>query len=157
MGREIERKFLVYGTAWKHGVDGKLVRQGYLSMDQERTMRVRAVADRGWLTIKGLMRGVTRVEHEYEIPLADAVQLLDTLCHQPVVEKTRYEIRYGGHLWEVDEFHGANEGLVVAEVELGSEDETFEQPPWLGDEVSHDPRYFNANLVRHPFKIWGHC
>jgi len=155
MSTEIERKFLVAGTRWKDGAVGRRLRQGYLSVEEQRTVRVRAVDDQAWLTIKGLAKGYTRVEYEYPIPAADARALLETLCHQPIIDKTRYEIRHAGHLWEVDEFHGANAGLVVAEIELGSEQDTFERPPWLGDEVSDDPRYFNANLIRHPFRDWG--
>jgi adenylate cyclase len=154
MGTETERKFLVSGTAWKQGVHGRRLRQGYLSTDKERTVRVRATDEKAWMTIKGLTAGVTRTEFEYEIPVQDAHKLLDELCRQPIIDKTRYEIRVGGHLWEVDEFHGANDGLVVAEIELRSEDEAFERPRWLGEEVSHDPRYFNANLIQHPFRDW---
>ncbi|HUG99586.1 MAG TPA: CYTH domain-containing protein [Gammaproteobacteria bacterium] len=154
MGREIERKFLVTGTAWKDGLHGRLFRQGYLSLEKSRTVRVRAAEDAAWLTIKGATAGCTRAEYEYPIPVAEAHELLDTLCIRPLVEKTRYEVRYGGHLWQVDEFHGANAGLVVAEIELGREDEAFERPPWLGAEVSSDPRYFNVNLVNHPFREW---
>ena len=155
MSTEIERKFLVAGTRWRDGAVGRRFRQGYLSVEKERTVRVRTADDQAWLTIKGLTRGFTRVEYEYPIPLPDARELLDKLCHQPIIDKTRYEVRYAGHLWEVDEFHGANEGLVVAEIELASEQEIFTRPPWLGDEVSDDPRYFNANLIRHPFRDWG--
>jgi adenylate cyclase len=155
MSTEIERKFLVAGPGWKNGAVGRRFRQGYLSVEEERTVRVRAVDDQAWLTVKGLTTGFTRVEYEYPIPASDARELLDTLCHQPIIDKTRYEIRHAGHLWEVDEFHGANEGLVVAEIELRSEQEAFERPAWLGAEVSDDPRYFNANLIRHPFRDWG--
>ena len=154
MGTEIERKFLVVGTAWKAGLQGKRVRQGYLCVEKERTVRVRAVEAHGWLTIKGVTTGVSRLEFEYPIPVADAHRLLDALCLQPIIDKTRYEIRHQGHLWEVDEFHGANQGLVVAEIELDSEDEAFARPPWLGEEVSDDARYFNAELVRHPYRDW---
>lgn len=155
MSTEIERKFLVAGPGWKDGAVGRRLRQGYLSVEEERTVRVRAVDDQAWLTIKGLATGFTRVEYEYPIPAADARELLDSLCHQPIIDKTRYAIRHAGHLWEVDEFHGANAGLVVAEIELRSEQEAFTRPPWLGAEVSDDPRYFNANLIRHPFRDWG--
>ena len=156
MGREIERKFLVTGAAWKDGLRGRSIRQGYLSLEKSRTVRVRAVEDAAWLTIKGATAGWTRAEYEYPIPVAEACELLDTLCIRPLVAKTRYEVRHGGHLWQVDEFHGANAGLVVAEIELGREDEAFERPPWLGAEVSGDARYFNVNLVNHPFREWGH-
>ena len=154
MGSEIERKFLVSGTAWKAAASGLRLRQGYLSLDKERTVRIRVAGDAAWLTIKGLTRGYTRVEFEYPIPTAEARQMLDALCIQPVIDKTRYPINHGEHLWEVDEFHGVNEGLVVAEIELRHADETFERPAWLGAEVSGDPRYYNASLVRHPFRDW---
>lgn len=157
MGREIERKFLVSGTSWKHGAHGRRVVQGYLSLDKERTVRVRVAGEQAWLTVKGLTRGCTRAEFEYAIPVADARQLLDEVCHQPIIDKTRYTIRHAGHTWEVDEFHGVNEGLLIAEIELQDEAETFERPEWVADEVSRDPRYFNASLVRHPFRDWGHC
>lgn len=152
MSMEIERKFLVRGIAWKTGIAGTRIRQGYLSLARERTVRIRATEDEAWLTIKGLTRGISRVEYEYAIPPADARHLLDELCLQPLIDKTRYAVRHGGHLWEIDEFHGANQGLIVAEIELGSEAEFFERPPWLGDEVSGDPRYFNSSLVTKP---WG--
>jgi adenylate cyclase len=155
MNTETERKFLVSGTAWREGVRGRRFRQGYLSVERERTVRVRAVDEQAWLTIKGVTTGFSRTEFEYPIPRDDAQRLLDELCLQPIIDKTRYDIRHGRHLWEVDEFHGANEGLVIAEIELGSDDEPFERPAWIAEEVSHDPRYFNANLVRHPFKDWG--
>jgi adenylate cyclase len=150
MSMEIERKFLVRGDAWRTGADGTRTRQGYLSLARERTVRIRATEKQAWLTIKGVTRGISRVEFEYAIPAADAQHLLDELCLQPLIEKTRYAVRYGGHLWDIDEFHGANQGLIVAEIELGSETEVFERPPWLGDEVSGDPRYFNSSLVRNP-------
>ncbi|MFU8896394.1 MAG: CYTH domain-containing protein [Gammaproteobacteria bacterium] len=154
MGTEIERKFLVTGTGWKTGRQGKRVRQGYLCVEKERTVRVRLVDKHGWLTVKGVTSGVSRLEFEYPIPVADAHRLLDALCLQPIIDKTRYEIRHQDHLWEVDEFHGANAGLVVAEIELDREDEAFARPDWLGDEVSDDARYFNAQLVRHPYRDW---
>lgn len=154
MGTEIERKFLVSGEAWRQGAEARRIRQGYLSVEKERTVRVRAVDDRAWLTVKGLTRGFTRMEFEYEIPAEHALRMLDELCVQPIIDKTRHEIRHGVHLWEVDEFHGANTGLVIAEIELAREDENFDRPPWLGKEVSDDPRYFNANLASHPYSAW---
>lgn len=154
MGTEIERKFLVTGQAWKNDQPGKRVRQGYLSLDKDRTVRVRTVGQHAWLTVKGQATGYSRLEFEYPIPLPDARQMLGDLCHQSIIDKTRYEIRHGQHVWEVDEFHGDNAGLVVAEIELNSEDEVFARPPWLGDEVSDDARYFNAELVRHPYRDW---
>ena len=157
MGIEIERKFLVVGKDWKDGVHGRRLRQGYLSLDKERTVRVRVAGEAAWLTVKGLTTGLARQEFEYAIPPADAHQLLDELCLRPLIEKTRYELSHAGHRWEVDEFEGANAGLVVAELELEHPDEAFARPSWLGREVSDDPRYFNASLVRHPFRDWGHC
>ena len=106
------------------------------------------------LTIKGLTVGTTRAEYEYPIPVDDANQMLDTLCEQPVIDKTRFIVEHNGMTWEIDEFDGANAGLIVAEVELDSEDQTIELPEWIGDEVSHDPRYFNANLIAHPYTEW---
>lgn len=154
MGTEIERKFLVSDDGWRGSVPGRRIRQGYLCLDPERTVRVRTAGERAWLTVKGPTIGVTRPEFDYAIPLADAQQMLDTLCHQPLIDKTRYKIPLGAHLWEVDEFHGANDGLVIAEVELASETEHFERPAWLGAEVSGDARYFNVNLFRRPYGDW---
>lgn len=154
MGLEIERKFLVTGTAWKALAAGVLTRQGYLSSAAERTVRVRIAGDHGFLTVKGKSRGLTRAEFEYAIPVEDAAAMLDGLCEKPLIEKTRYRVPFGAHTWEVDEFHGANAGLVVAEVELASADEEPALPPWVGREVSRDARYFNANLVKKPFTTW---
>lgn len=154
MAEEIERKFLVSNDSWRPGASGTLFRQGYLSTDPERTVRVRLEGERGVLTIKGLSRGISRAEFEYPLPAAEAAVLLDTLCLQPLIEKTRYRVEHAGHLWEIDEFAGDNAGLLLAEVELSSEDEAVELPLWVGAEVSSDPRYFNANLIRHPFRRW---
>jgi len=154
VGVEIERKFLVVGDAWRTLGEPSLMRQGYLSLDPERTVRVRIEGARAMLTIKGKNRGATRGEWEYPIPVLDAAELLDTLCQQPLVEKIRHRIASGPHTWEVDEFLGANAGLVVAEIELGSEHEAFDKPAWLGAEVTHDSRYFNSNLIRHPYSTW---
>lgn len=152
MGIEIERKFLVQGTAWRNG-SGVLYRQGYLNRDKARTVRVRIAGDAAFLTIKGQSTGATRAEFEYPVPLPDAQALLP-LCDGPLIEKTRYIVLHAGHRWEVDEFAGDNAGLVVAELELASEDEAFEAPAWLGEEVTHDARYFNSNLATHPYSIW---
>jgi len=154
MGTEIERKFRVRDDRWREGVRGVYYRQGYLQAERERTVRVRLAGNTGWLTIKGETRGVTRSEFEYPIPVEDATALLDGLCDQPQIEKYRYRVEHDGHVWEIDEFLGDNAGLVVAEIELASADERFSRPPWLGEEVSDDPRYFNANLVRHPWRDW---
>ncbi|MDZ7753626.1 MAG: CYTH domain-containing protein [Gammaproteobacteria bacterium] len=153
MSKEIERKFLVIEDSWRTN-EGIPYRQGYLSTDRHRTVRVRIAGSDAWLTVKGITRGATRAEYEYPIPVDDAREMLDTLCHQPLVEKTRYRVDFGGLTWEVDEFEGANAGLVVAEVELEREDQPFERPPWLGQEVTHDPKYFNANLVEKPYTRW---
>ena len=154
MGDEIERKFLVRDDRWRMGATGTPYRQGFLSTEPERTVRVRVAGDRGWLTVKGVTVGARRAEYEYEIPVEDAHRMLETLCLRPLIEKVRYTLRSGRHTWEIDVFEGDNLGLVVAEVELENEDEAFERPAWLGDEVTDDPRYFNASLVAHPYKDW---
>lgn len=154
MGKEIERKFLLHGDEWKALAQGTHYRQGYLNSTKERTVRIRTINDKAFLTIKGITVGATRVEYEYEIPHADCTFMLDELAEKPIVEKRRYKIPFGGLVWEVDEFLGVNEGLVVAEVELTSEDQVFEKPSWVGEEVTGDPRYFNSNLVKNPFTTW---
>ncbi|AQR72133.1 adenylate cyclase [Janthinobacterium sp. LM6] len=154
MGIEIERKFLLAGDAWRGQGQSVLLRQGYLSSARERVVRVRIEGEQAMLTIKGANVGATRGEWEYPIPLADAAELLDGLCEQPLIEKVRHRIEHAGMVWEVDEFLGANAGLVVAEIELASEDQPFEKPDWIGAEVSGDARYYNANLIRHPFSQW---
>jgi CYTH domain-containing protein len=154
MATEVERKFLVTSREWKTGATGVRYRQGYLSTAKERTVRVRTAESRGVLTVKGLTSGVRRLEFEYDIPMTDATRLLDELCERPLIDKTRYRVDVGGRTWEIDEFHDDNEGLVVAEIELHSADEAFERPRWIGKEVSDDPRYFNSNLVRHPYRQW---
>ncbi|MBV8635866.1 MAG: CYTH domain-containing protein [Burkholderiaceae bacterium] len=153
MGREIERKFLVQGEDWKQGAAVTPMRQGYLSTDPERVVRVRIEGDRAVLTIKGKSVGAVRGEWEYDIPKADAEELL-ALCPRPLIEKSRYRIAHAGMLWEVDEFFGDNAGLVVAEIELQSEDQAFDKPHWVGAEVTQDARYYNSNLLRHPYKDW---
>lgn len=152
---EIERKFLVRDESWRAMVESSSrILQGYLSLDRHLTVRVRLRGDAAFLTLKGGTRGIRRSEFEYPIPQADAQAMLDTLAVAPPVDKVRHLIRVGGHLWELDVFAGENAGLVMAEIELGSEDEAFERPDWLGDEVSEDPRYYNANLARFPFRSW---
>ncbi len=152
---EIERKFLVTGTAWKTGTRGRRLRQGYLAIDPQRQVRVRTAGDEAWLTIKGRAEGMRRLEFEYPIPLAQAERLLDELCQLPIIDKTRYEVLLGRHTWEIDEYHGANAGLLVAEIELEAEDEHFTLPEWTGKEVTHDPRYANASLVSRPYRDWA--
>lgn len=154
MAQEIERKYLVIGDEWRALGRGKRFRQGYLSTVKERTVRVRMVGDQAWLTVKGLTVGASRLEFEYEIPPEDAAQLLD-LCEQPIIEKTRYVVPMGSLRWEIDDFEGANAGLVVAEVELEHPDQRIERPPWIGEEVTEDPRYYNANLIAYPFSAWS--
>lgn len=153
MGVEIERKFLLQGEAWRALGTPVLLRQGYLSSQRERVVRVRIEGDEARLTIKGPNAGTSRGEWEYPIPLADADDLL-TLCEQPLIEKYRRRIDFKGLVWEVDEFLGANQGLLVAEVELTSADQHVDLPDWIGEEVSDDARYFNANLIRHPYSQW---
>ncbi len=155
MAKEIERKYLVAGVAWKDGATGTLTRQGYLSSVKERTVRVRIAGGNAFLTVKGVNVGVTRTEFEYPIPVDDAAAMLDALCERPLVEKTRWIVPFKGFTWEVDEFHGENAGLVVAEVEVPTAETKPELPPWIREEVSSDPRYFNANLVKNPFKSWA--
>jgi CYTH domain-containing protein len=154
MGKEIERKFLVQGDTWRKLATPTKYRQGYLSAVKERVVRVRTIDRQGFLTIKGITTGFTRKEFEYEIPFSDAEDLLDSLCERPLIEKNRYRITIGDLVWEVDEFFGANAGLVIAEVELKSEDQVVELPDWIGKEVSGDPRYFNSNLIAQPFTTW---
>lgn len=153
MAVEIERKFLVTGTAWKQA-PGVVYRQGYLNRDKARTVRVRVAGETAFLTIKGQSVGATRAEFEYPIPLADAQALL-ALSDGPLIEKTRHVLTVDGTVWEVDVFAGDNAGLVVAEVELASEDQSFARPDWLGMEVTQDARYFNSNLAIHPYCHWG--
>lgn len=154
MGKEIERKFLLKNDGWRGLAAGTVYRQGYLSSNTERAVRVRTINDTAYLTIKGKSRGATRLEYEYEIPHSDAVELLNELCERPIIEKSRYKIEYAGMIWEVDEFDGENAGLIVAEIELTSEDQPFEKPDWVGEEVTDDPRYLNANLIKHPYSKW---
>ena len=152
MGVEIERKFKVANTFRPTGI-GIEMAQGYLSRDPNRTVRIRTAGIQGFLTIKGKTEGARRLEYEYEIPLAEAQELL-ALCNEPLVEKTRYVENYAAHVWEVDVFHGANAGLVVAEIELTSETEEFALPPWIDEEVTGLKRYYNAALIAHPYREW---
>jgi CYTH domain-containing protein len=156
MKQEIERKFLVSGDAWR-AVDGKGVscRQGYMSSGESNvTVRVRLLGRQGFLTIKGPATGISRPEMEYEIPATDAEYMLTSLCGGGVISKVRYTLNHNGLRWEIDEFSGDNASLVVAEIELDSEDQPFEKPEWAGQEVSLDPRYRNVELARNPFKNW---
>ncbi len=153
---EIERKFLTTSNTFKTEAFAKnRITQGYLSSVSGRTVRVRIKGDKGFLTIKGASNesGISRFEWEKEIP-ADEAQKLLQLCEEGVIDKTRFEVKVGNHIFEVDEFYGENEGLIMAEIELGSESETFEKPTWLGKEVTNDKRYYNSYLSKNPFKNW---
>lgn len=154
MGVEIERKFLLKGDAWRSLGQPVLLRQGYLSSQPERVVRVRTEGDKGTITIKGKNSGAARAEWEYEIPLIDANELLDRLAEQPLIEKYRRRIDFAGNVWEVDEFLGENQGLMFAEIELGSENQQFDKPEWIGEEVTHDRRYYNSSLVSLPYSKW---
>ena len=152
MATEIERKSLVRGTSWRNGSGVPFI-QGYLNRDKERTVRVRIAAGKAFLTIKSLTRGASRAEFEYDIPVADAEQLMK-LSDGPIIRKNRYVIVYDGSTWEVDEFLDDNAGLVLAEIELSSEGQPFSRPPWLGAEVTHDRRYYNSSLASYPYAMW---
>lgn len=154
MAKEIERKFLVIGDKWRELAKGTHYRQGYLNSIKERTVRIRTINDKAYLTVKGPTVGVTRMEFEYEIPYNDCIEMLDNLAEKPIIEKTRYKIKADNLVWEIDEFFGVNDGLIVAEVELQSEEQKFEKPEWIGEEISGDPRYFNSNLVNNPYTTW---
>lgn len=155
MAKEIERKFLIAGDGWKGLTEGVFYHQGYLCSGPERSVRVRIAGDHGYLTVKGATTGATRNEYEYEIPLADARDMLDNLCPQPQIEKKRYTIIHQGSTWEIDEFSGANQGLIIAEIELTSEDQSFELPDWVGREVTGDVKYYNAVLCAAPYTTWS--
>jgi adenylate cyclase len=154
MGIEIERKFLVQNDNWRGKSNGLRYRQGYICNHKDRTVRVRTNGTKGMLTIKGESTGMTRSEFEYEIPLTDANEIMDSMCGAYIIEKIRYRITYAGLIWEVDEFLGANAPLIMAEVELTDEDQFIELPDWIGEEVTGDPRYYNAYLVRNPYLTW---
>ncbi|MDH5423939.1 MAG: CYTH domain-containing protein [Gammaproteobacteria bacterium] len=155
MALEIERKFLLKNNNWREYVQSStLIRQGYLAPLDTSSVRVRVEGERANINIKSATIGITRLEYEYDIPLSDALEMLDKLCRQPQVHKTRHRIAVEEHVWEIDEFFAENEGLIVAEIELSCESESFERPEWLAEEVSEDPRYYNVNLIKHPYKNW---
>ncbi len=154
MGTEIERKFLVNQKQWRAPNSGVYYSQGYLTTNQGLTVRVRIAGEQAFLTIKGPTQNYSRLEFEYPIPRADAQVMLDTLCDRPLIEKIRYQVEYQGLLWEIDEFQGDNAGLMIAEVELTTENQSVELPDWVGEEVSTDSRYYNANLVKYPYSQW---
>ena len=153
MPQEIERKYLVKGNKWRALADGVFYCQGYIATVGKQTVRIRIIGDRGFLTIKGASKGQTRAEFEYQIPVEEAKEMLDTLCDRPLIEKKRYKIIHDNLTWEVDEFSGQNQGLIIAEVELESEDQEITLPDWIDREVT-DPKYYNANLVKHPYSQW---
>ncbi|MBE9240617.1 CYTH domain-containing protein [Synechocystis salina] len=155
MAVEIERKFLVEDDRWRSLAQGYLYRQGYIATQDLTTVRIRTIGDQAYLTIKGKNTGMTRLEFEYEIPAVDANQILTELCSPPLIEKYRYCLDYQGKTWEVDEFLGDNQGLILAEVELTDADEQISLPPWIGEEVTNDARYYNVNLAKHPYKNWS--
>lgn len=155
LGVEIERKFLVRGDGWRARTTPVAIRQGYLCTQQGTAVRVRRRGQEAFLTIKGGKNGLARVEYEYPIPAADADEMLDALCRRPLIEKTRHMVRFDGVTWEVDEFAGDNAGLIIAEVELTSAEQTVALPPWAGREVSDDARFLNVNLVARPVSAWS--
>ena len=156
MATEIEHKFLLRDERWRLAIERSTpMRQGYLTSDARCSVRVRVADGQGFLNIKSGTLGIQRSEYEYPIPLAEAEEILDTLCEKPLLEKTRHFLRFDGRLWEIDEFAGANAGLIVAEVELDEPDQPFARPDWVGEEVSHDLRYYNSQLARHPYTTWS--
>ena len=155
MAKEIERKFLVTNDEWRDQVKKQAYyRQGYLNDAVECSIRIRIASDKAFLNIKSATLGIERMEYEYPVPLDDANEMLDSFALGPVIEKTRYFVDIGEHTWEIDVFEGDNQGLVVAEIELNDENESFEMPSWAGEDVSHDTRYYNVCLVKHPYKDW---
>src|SRR5438105_657279 len=149
MGREVERKYLVKGDAWRPRAGrGVPHRQGYLSTDPDRSVRVRVAGGKAFITVKGKSEGAARDEYEYTIPIEDAKKMLRTLCVKPLIEKTRYVVKHGKRKWEIDRFARENKGLVIAELETDDASREIEKPDWVGEEVTGDPRYFNLNLVQ---------
>ena len=155
MATEIERKFLITNDSWREQVTRKKnIKQGYFASAGRASIRVRISGDDANINIKSATLDVTRMEYEIPIALSDAEEMLENLCERPFIEKVRHLVPIGAHIWEVDEFFGDNQGLLVAEIELSSADEKFEKPHWLGEEVSDDERYYNVCLVKHPYKHW---
>ena len=154
MSIEIERKFLITGNDWRQGARPSYCRQGYIFAEKKGIVRVRIIDQKGYLTIKSVPVGLKRHEYEYEIPIVDANSILDNLCENYIVEKKRYKLKYTDHFWEIDEFMGYNEGLILAEIELSDENESFERPPWIDKEVTQDPKYYNSSLSKKPYCQW---
>lgn len=157
MGKEIERKYKVKDGSYKKFSSGELYRQGFLSTDPQRVVRVRVANNKGFLTVKSANIGAERSEFEYVIPVDEANEMLDKLCVKPLIEKYRYTLQFEGLTWVVDEFTGENEGLVLAEIELQYNGQDFKLPDWIGQEVTGDMRYYNSNLVKEPYKNWKNC
>jgi CYTH domain-containing protein len=155
MPTEIERKFLLKNDDWRSLGTGVFYCQGYLVSSPSKTVRVRIAGDQAYLTIKGATTGIARAEYEYAIPVDHAQELLQTLCEPALIQKNRYRVELGELVWEIDEFSGENQGLIVAEVELVNEQQAIALPNWVGAEVSHDPRYYNANLAKSPYCRWA--
>ena len=156
MAEEIERKFLLQDDRWRAAATASSrFSQGYLVSSPQLVVRVRLEDNGAQLTVKGATDGIGRLEYEYPVPPADAREMLGRLCQRPLIEKRRFFVPYGDHLWEIDEFEGDNAGLVVAEIELKAEDEAFQRPPWLGREVTGDARYYNACLGKRPYRDWS--
>ena len=154
MGIEIERKFLIKSDEWKSLGKRKFYQQGYLLVDKNRTIRIRTVEEKGFITIKGSGRGISRSEFEYQIPVEEARIILETLCEKPLIKKYRTKIKLNNLVWEVDEFIDENYGLVIAEVELENENQKIDIPSWIGDEVTGEIKYYNSMLIKNPFTNW---
>jgi len=156
MATEIERKFLLRNDSWRSLCSHRIeIVQGYLANTERGSIRLRVSGNEANINIKSMTLGVTRKEYDYPIPADDARAMLEELCLKPLIEKTRHYVEYNGHIWEIDEFHGANDGLIVAELEVEHEAEEFDPPPWLAEEVSDDPRYYNVCLLQHPYSHWN--
>lgn len=155
MALEIEHKFLLANEEWRSQVEKSVYfKQGYLSSTKQNSIRVRISDTNAWINIKSAVIGTHRLEYEYEIPLSDAKEILDELCHKPLIEKQRHYITHANNIWEIDEFMGENSGLIVAEVELSEIGENFDRPSWIGAEVTHDLRYYNNSLCQNPYANW---
>ncbi len=155
MGLEIERKFLVNDVSFLKKIKGIFIKQGYIHIGKNTVSRIRVVENKkAFITVKGRTGNISRLEYEYEIPLKDGMAMLNYICIKPIIEKNRFRVKFGNHIWEIDVFEGENKGLVLAEIELKREDEFFEKPPWIGKEVSKDERFYNYYLVKHPYLTW---
>lgn len=155
MAKEIERKYLLKNDLWKdHILKSEHYVQAYLSNNKQCSIRIRISGDKADLNIKSMTIGIMRDEYEYSIPIEDARKMVDTLCHKPCIEKTRYFVEHTGKTWEIDVFEKENQGLVVAEVELNNADEEIQLPEWVGLEVTEEPKYYNVCLLQHPYSEW---